>query len=102
MEVGKFCLSALGPRVVGHFEPRHPFPDPSCRLSSVADSTPHPTIQVLPFYVSANTDEVEEEAERTLKAERDLAGGKRVRGPHMVFLSSLTGAGTDSLGTQHR
>ncbi|CAM9734029.1 unnamed protein product, partial [Pylaiella littoralis] len=32
---------------------------------------------VLPFYVSANTNEVEEEAERILKAERDLAGGKR-------------------------
>eukprot|EP00903_Cladosiphon_okamuranus_P009369 g8933.t1 len=33
--------------------------------------------KVLPFYVSANTDEVEEEAERILKAERDLMGGKR-------------------------
>ncbi|CAN0371712.1 unnamed protein product, partial [Ectocarpus sp. 6 AP-2014] len=32
---------------------------------------------VLPFYVSANTDEVEEEAERILKAERDLIGGKK-------------------------
>ncbi|CAN0084514.1 unnamed protein product [Ectocarpus sp. 12 AP-2014] len=33
--------------------------------------------QVLPFYVSVNTDEVEEEAERILKAERDLIGGKK-------------------------
>lgn len=36
-------------------------------------------MQVLPFYVSAYSDEVEEEAEKTLKAERELAGGKQVR-----------------------
>lgn len=41
---------------------------------------------MLPFYVSANTDEVEEEAERILKAERDLIGGKKVRA---AFLSVI-------------
>lgn len=51
----------------------HRNPEPACAID-----------KVLPFYVSANTDEVEEEAERILKAERDLIGGKRVLTPRAL------------------
>eukprot|EP00904_Undaria_pinnatifida_P001782 jgi/Undpi1/11604/HiC_scaffold_30.g13899.m1 len=46
-------------------------------LAELARKTETEQEKVLPFYVSAYSDEVEEEAEKTLKAERELAGGKQ-------------------------